>query len=930
MGLGFPSGRQLRSLAGLGVAASLFLGSVAPAGAVTRDEQVGAASRLYLEGQGLRARAQLSAIAEAARDDPALRARALATLLEICRRMQAHACTAGQTQAYVDAVVPSSDPQVRLRQALEVDYRVNAARLAIGSKAALTEALADRMWDVDGPAAGLAYLRRRALRAEILLAAGSRQEAERAVSEVLAIAGSATGRETYEIATVLADMLAILVQLGAYERADGLHAASGDFIAAALPPRTSEALMFRRTVANLREALDDGEGAARETEAVLAGLANVELDPDTRDWLAGWALSMKAALCRDAPDCGVRALAEHPLAALYRGPGRAPASPDEVAYLAARALAAVQARRPDPVAAAALRAPLGFRPEAGDRATVEAYRLAGEALALPVGAAKNHALVQLGARVRAMAAADALPGAWYRPGVFDRLLIGLSLIPAARQPNDPETAFALVQLSTRAGPGFDADAMTLLASARDSGQRRLAHDGLRLRARRDRLEQASIAAMIRRFAAAGAGEPFVYDTTRLAELRALSDRLAASERGLAKAGLVTSGANTVALQKLRGVLGPDEAALAYAPVGGELAYACIRREGMTVTTARPDTSRTSLDARLLQQALSATHAPDEAADSQFPIAAAIRLYDVWLKPFETCLKPGDHAIWISPLVSTAGTPLGALLPRPPPRHGEGYDLAAAEWFARAHPISYAGSASALVAARSARSRPPARDFLGVGDPVLDGEAAEPVRRAGLGPLPETAAELEASARPFGDARVLTGTAASEAGVREALDPGARLISFATHGLIRGEVEGVSEPALVLTPVAGGPYDGFLTASEIADFSLPADFVALSACNTANHDFTRIAKDLPALSSAFAQAGARSVLGTLWPVNSEASATVVSGIFAQLGGRSPGPAAALARAQRDYLAAPSSRAHLHPRFWAPFIILGDGGAPQNRP
>ncbi|HEX7945319.1 MAG TPA: CHAT domain-containing protein, partial [Phenylobacterium sp.] len=119
-------------------------------------------------------------------------------------------------------------------------------------------------------------------------------------------------------------------------------------------------------------------------------------------------------------------------------------------------------------------------------------------------------------------------------------------------------------------------------------------------------------------------------------------------------------------------------------------------------------------------------------------------------------------------------------------------------------------------------------------------------------------------------------------------------------------------------------DGFLTASEIADLELPADFVALSACNTANLAFTRIAQDLPALSSAFAQAGAHATLGTLWPVNSETGATVVADVFARLADpTSLGPADALAQAQRAYLAAPPSRARLHPRFWAPFIILGDG-------
>ena len=380
MALGPPFGRLLRSLTGAGLAASLFLGWVEPARAETSDQQIAAATRLFFEGEGLRARAQLAAVAEAERGNPALRARALQTLLDICRRMQAQACLIENTQAYVDAVSASvsNDLARRTLQAFEVGYYINADRLAIGSTAALAEAMADKMWSADVPGEGLLYLRRRALRAEVLLAGGSPEEAERAISEVLAIAGSvqSPGAASYDVATILADALAGLVQLGGHERAYGLYAASAPFIAAALPPRTPEAVLFHRTAANLLLAVDDAEGAARETDAVLAGLADLELDPDTRAWLADWALDMKAALCRESPDCGVRALAEHPLAPLYRTAGRAPASLREITYLTARGLAAWKAGQPDAVAAMALSGPLGFTPEAQDRVAVEAYRQA--------------------------------------------------------------------------------------------------------------------------------------------------------------------------------------------------------------------------------------------------------------------------------------------------------------------------------------------------------------------------------------------------------------------------------------------------------------------------------------------------------------------------------------------------------------------------
>jgi CHAT domain-containing protein len=65
----------------------------------------------------------------------------------------------------------------------------------------------------------------------------------------------------------------------------------------------------------------------------------------------------------------------------------------------------------------------------------------------------------------------------------------------------------------------------------------------------------------------------------------------------------------------------------------------------------------------------------------------------------------------------------------------------------------------------------------------------------------------------------------------------RVLAFATHGLVSGELEGVAEPALVFTPPKTGSEDddGLLTASEIATLDLDAGLVILSACNTAAAD-----------------------------------------------------------------------------------------------
>jgi CHAT domain-containing protein len=502
--------------------------------------------------------------------------------------------------------------------------------------------------------------------------------------------------------------------------------------------------------------------------------------------------------------------------------------------------------------------------------------------------------------------------------------MALSQADAARTPAEADVVFALFQLAGRTGVSFDADALTALGQTPDELQRRTVHEALRLKARRDRLEREGVqktAAAMRRAATTGLIEHDIADRGRL---RDYDERLAAAEAQLTHDGVSLRGARIVPLARLKAVLAPNEAALAVAPTFGGLAYMCVRRDSTMQTVGAVDFKQMTLDAKLLQAALAATHAPSEQLDSQFPAAAAVRLYGVLLKPFEPCLRTGDRLVWLGG-VASVGVPLSALLPAAPPKLEHGYDLAAADWVVRHHAVSYAGSASALVALRA---RPASAgtdfDFLGVGDPQLAQGTAASAPVTGLAPLPETAAELQASARGFAKSRILLGRAATEGGFRSELVGEYRYLSFATHGLLRNDLQGLADPALVFTPTSSGDAgdDGLLAATEIADLNLRASFVALSACNTANFDFDQMAQDLPALASAFAVSGVPATLGTLWPVNSRTGEIVVSRVFAGLQANA-GPAEALAEAQRAFLAAPPSRAYLHPRFWAPFVILGDG-------
>jgi CHAT domain-containing protein len=150
----------------------------------------------------------------------------------------------------------------------------------------------------------------------------------------------------------------------------------------------------------------------------------------------------------------------------------------------------------------------------------------------------------------------------------------------------------------------------------------------------------------------------------------------------------------------------------------------------------------------------------------------------------------------------------------------------------------------------------------------------------------------------------------------------RILQFATHGLVAGDLSGLTEPALVLTPpdVATEADDGLLTASEIAALKVNADWVVLSACNTAAGD-GQGAEALSGLARAFFYAGARALLVSHWPVYSQAATELTTKTFAALAAAPDiGRAEAFRRSMLTLIAEGRP-----PGYWAPFIIVGEAGS-----
>jgi CHAT domain-containing protein len=210
-------------------------------------------------------------------------------------------------------------------------------------------------------------------------------------------------------------------------------------------------------------------------------------------------------------------------------------------------------------------------------------------------------------------------------------------------------------------------------------------------------------------------------------------------------------------------------------------------------------------------------------------------------------------------------------------------------------------------------------------------------------LPDTAAELRSIARELGSdpAKVVfLGKEANEAAIKTIDLSRYRTIAFATHGLVPGDLDGLTQPALAFTApaVAGVPGDGLLTMEETLALKLDADWVVLSACNTAAGAGTG-AEAASGLGRAFFYAGTRAILVTNWSVHSASARDLVADLFRR---QAADPRTTRAEALRQAMMALADGpgfvsakgdmlfSYAHPLFWAPYTIIGDGGGGVEKP
>jgi CHAT domain-containing protein len=210
--------------------------------------------------------------------------------------------------------------------------------------------------------------------------------------------------------------------------------------------------------------------------------------------------------------------------------------------------------------------------------------------------------------------------------------------------------------------------------------------------------------------------------------------------------------------------------------------------------------------------------------------------------------------------------------------------------------------------------------------------------AQLSRLPDTAEEISSIAKALNaDAAndVFLGKAASEKNAKSGQLDNRRVVMFATHGLVPGDLNGLTQPALALSApeVTGNSgEDGLLTMEEVLGLKLNADWVVLSACNTASGEGAG-SEAVSGLGKAFFFAGTRSVLVSNWPVETVSAKLLTTKLFDY---QAANPATTRAQALRatmldlmDKAVPPDTLGsqtytYAHPMFWAPFSLVGDGG------
>ncbi|MCP4659157.1 MAG: CHAT domain-containing protein [bacterium] len=359
----------------------------------------------------------------------------------------------------------------------------------------------------------------------------------------------------------------------------------------------------------------------------------------------------------------------------------------------------------------------------------------------------------------------------------------------------------------------------------------------------------------------------------------------------------------------------------------------VTREGLTTYPLASSAEEISV---LVDEMRGFLGRPGHSVRSKFD-RAAHKLYQLLIAPAEPVIADKTRLL-IAPDAALYSLSFEVLLPRrfSAPRF-QGLDYLLRRWS-----VTYVPSASVLACLeeppRTGAASDSALAFLGFGDPLYrlgaagDAPAKWPADRSGdaevrsfftdserwdMSRLKNSAREVSEISQLFDPEEVkifLRGEATEENAKSEVYMRHARLIHFATHGVISEQQPQLS--GLVLTLDEDPAEDGLLQVYEIFNLKINADLVVLSACETGLGKEVR-GEGLIGLSRAFMYAGTPSVVVSLWQVADGSTADLMVRFYGHLA-QGIDKTESLRRAKLELL---DEGRFAHPYYWAPFILIG---------
>ncbi|MDA9232671.1 CHAT domain-containing protein [Candidatus Pelagibacter sp.] len=315
-----------------------------------------------------------------------------------------------------------------------------------------------------------------------------------------------------------------------------------------------------------------------------------------------------------------------------------------------------------------------------------------------------------------------------------------------------------------------------------------------------------------------------------------------------------------------------------------------------------------------------------------------KLYRIVLKPIEKLIKDKKELI-IIPHGALMSLPFG-ILTKDKIKQSNQIEYQNVNWLGKKYSINYYPSIYSFYNLQKIKSKNNENNFAGFGDPEFNSKKdiklasksdlsnltmsrgianADEIRK--LSELPETSDELKFIANLFkGKSKLYLRKDFDEEKIKSLDLSNYKYISFATHAIVADQINNISEPGIILTPPKKSTKtnDGILTVSEIERLKLNSDIVILSACNTASEDGTPNAEGLSGLTSAFFQAGTKSMMVTHWDVETNSAVTLTTGTFDKMV-KLKNLSKAMHKTKIEMMNDPKTS---HPFYWAPFILIGN--------